>query len=126
MKTPCMLMFVFFGALASVGFCQSEALSREVAIETYQKADKLLNQTYQNLSSLLDAEEKKELVEIQKAWVKMRDLKADKAAKPLEGSNMYNMVRNETLMELTVKRYAELLIEYYYVYERKYYRKENQ
>ena len=110
-----------FVALISSGNCQSEALSREVAEETYAKADKLLNQTYQNLSKLLDEEEKKELVAIQKAWVKMRDLKANKAAKPLEGSNMYNMIRNETLMELTVKRYSELLIEYFHVYERKYY-----
>ena len=122
MKISFVITLFFVGALSILpGFGQIEALSREVAIETYAKADKLLNQTYRDLSKLLDAEEKKDLMEVQKAWVKMRDLKADKAAKPLEGSNMYNMVRNETLMELTVKRYAELLIEYFHVYERKYY-----
>ena len=125
MKISLAVILYFVGALSILpGFGQSEALSREVAIETYAKADKLLNETYGKLSKLLDAEEKKELVAIQKAWVKMRDLKADKTAKPLEGSNMYNMIRNETLMELTVKRYAELLIEYYHVYERKYYEKD--
>lgn len=112
--------------LLSSGFGQSEALSREVAVETYAKADKLLNQTYRDLNKLLDATEKKELLQKQKAWLKKRDLLADKAAKPLKGTNMYNRHRNETLMELTVKRYAELLIEYYHVYERVYYRKDDQ
>ncbi len=117
---------IMAGALTSTVSGQSEALSREVAIETYEKADKLLNQTYQDLTKLLDADEKKELLTKQKAWIKKRDQLADKAAKSLEGTNMYHRHRNETLMELTVKRYAELLIEYYYVYERKYYRKDGE
>ena len=61
-----------------------------------------------------------------KLAVKMRDLKANEAAKPLEVSKMYHMVRNEAQLELTVQRYAELLIEYYYVYERKHYEEDRQ
>jgi uncharacterized protein YecT (DUF1311 family) len=55
-----------WGLFLSPAICQSEALSREVAIETYEKADKLLHQTYRDLSKLLDAEEKVELVKKQK------------------------------------------------------------
>ena len=115
-----------WGLFLSPAICQSEALSREVAIETYEKADKLLHQTYRDLSKLLDAEEKVELVKKQKAWIQKRDRAADKAAKALKGSNMYHRLRNETLMELTVKRYGELLIEYYYLYERGYYGKNHE
>lgn len=91
----------------------SEADEREAATLAFQESDKLLNLAYKKAMSVLSEGEQKELRQAQKKWIVLRDAEADRESASLKGTNMYNRSRDDTLRELTIRRYAELLNIYY-------------
>jgi len=95
---------------------QSEADERNAISRAFQLADAQLNDAYKKLIPLLDEEEKIKTQKAQREWLKVRDQVADRAAAEFKDSNYYRRTREETMIPLTVDRYATLLKQYYALY----------
>ena len=110
-----LLIFVVFGATLAqkakpdpCAEAQSQAEMNICAGKEYKAADAELNQTYQKLSSMLDAEEKAQLKETETAWIKYRDLNCDFVADQYKGGSIRPMIHGLCLADVTRNRTAEL------------------
>lgn len=87
---------------------QSQAEMNDCAGRLYKSADSVLNQTYRQLVSMLDNDEKSQLKEAQTAWLKYRDLNCDFVADQYKGGTMRPMIYGFCLADVTNNRTAEL------------------
>jgi len=102
-ETRFLLAFLFFVTLA---FSQTneKGLSDEFA-----KADKELNTVYNQLKSKLEPEDKKALVNAQKAWLTFRDLNCKFVSKEdSEGGAIATKMKVDCLTQSTLERVKEL------------------
>src|SRR5256885_10303883 len=74
----------------------------------YKAADATLNQVYRQLVALTDDEEKSQLKEAQRAWLKYRDANCDFVADQYKGGTMRPMIYAICLEDMTRNRTAEL------------------
>jgi uncharacterized protein YecT (DUF1311 family) len=95
---------------------QSEADERNAISRAFQLADAQLNDVYKKLMPLLEEKEKIKMKNDQREWLKNRDKVADRAAAEFKDSNYFTRTREETMIPLTVDRYAILLKHYYALY----------
>lgn len=105
MKKTIYILFLLFSTYA---FSQS-LTGEDDYYNDYQKVDKELNSVYNKLKNGLGIEDKKALVEAQKAWIKFRDLNCKFQSKDHGTIGPYeNKVRLDCLIKTTLARTKEL------------------
>lgn len=87
---------------------QTQIEMTQCAAEAYKAADVVLNQVYQKLVAMLDADEKAQLKEAQTAWIKYRDANCDFVADQYKGGTIRPMIYAGCLADVTKKRTSEL------------------
>ena len=87
---------------------QSQAEMNDCAGREYKKADADLNQVYQKLVAMLDADEKGQLRDVENAWIKYRDANCDFVADQYKGGTMRPMILGFCLADVTRNRTSEL------------------
>ncbi|HEY9602742.1 MAG TPA: lysozyme inhibitor LprI family protein [Allocoleopsis sp.] len=75
---------------------------------SYERADKQLNQAYQQVISSLKGEPKQLLITAQQAWIKFRDNNCDFETYLNRGGTGYEIFRNGCLERLTNQRTKDL------------------
>ncbi|WP_017316309.1 lysozyme inhibitor LprI family protein [Mastigocladopsis repens] len=76
--------------------------------QSYQAADKRLNQVYKKVISSLNSEQKQILTAAQQAWIKFRDNNCDFEVYGNRGGTGYEIFRNGCLERLTTQRTKDL------------------
>ncbi len=76
--------------------------------QSYQAADKKLNQVYQQVTSSLKGEPKQLLITAQQEWVKFRDNNCNFEVYNSRGGTGYEIFRNGCLERLTKQRTKDL------------------
>ncbi|HJZ81366.1 MAG TPA: lysozyme inhibitor LprI family protein [Pyrinomonadaceae bacterium] len=111
----CTLILITFGAAIGqkkkpdpCADAQSQAEMNICAGKEYKAADAELNQAYQKLNSMLEAEEKAQLKEAETAWIKYRDLNCDFVADQYKGGTIRPMILGLCLADVTRNRTTEL------------------
>lgn len=74
----------------------------------YQRADKQLNQVYNQVRDQLSANRRQQLIVAQRAWISFRDADCKFARSAVEGGTMAPLIANTCLEDLTKKRTSEL------------------
>ena len=74
----------------------------------YKKADAALNKTYQELTAMLEDEEKTQLKTAETAWIKYRDTNCEFVADQYKGGSIRPMIAAICLAEVTSNRTTEL------------------
>ena len=74
----------------------------------YQRADKQLNQVYNQVRDQLSANRRQQLIVAQRAWISFRDADCKFARSAVEGGTMAPLIFNNCLQDLTKKRTSEL------------------
>jgi uncharacterized protein YecT (DUF1311 family) len=74
----------------------------------YKKADATLNKTYQQLTGMLDEEEKTQLKNAENAWLKYRDANCEFVADQYKGGSIRPMIAAICLADVTSNRNTEL------------------
>jgi uncharacterized protein YecT (DUF1311 family) len=78
------------------------------AANDYRAADAEMNRVYARLRAALDAEARPRLVEVQRAWLRFRDLQCEFEASGYEGGSMQPFLRSSCLAALTTERTRQL------------------
>ncbi|HEY9831342.1 MAG TPA: lysozyme inhibitor LprI family protein [Stenomitos sp.] len=76
--------------------------------QSYQAADKQLNQVYQQVTSSIKGEQKQLLTTAQQAWIKFRDNNCNFETYLNRGGTGYEIFRNGCLERLTKQRTKDL------------------
>jgi uncharacterized protein YecT (DUF1311 family) len=76
--------------------------------QSYQAADKKLNQVYKQVISRINAQQKRLLITGQQAWIKFRDNNCDFETYGSRGGTGYEIFRNGCLERLTEQRTKDL------------------
>jgi uncharacterized protein YecT (DUF1311 family) len=76
--------------------------------QSYQAADKKLNQVYQQVTSSLESEPKQLLITGQQSWIKFRDNNCNFEVYSSRGGTGYEIFRNGCLERLTKQRTKDL------------------
>ena len=87
---------------------QTQAELNDCAGREYKKADAELNQTYQKLVALLEADDKAQLRDVENAWIKYRDANCNFVADQYKGGTIRPMILGFCLADVTRNRAAEL------------------
>ena len=74
----------------------------------YKKADASLNKTYQQLTAMLDEEQKTQLKTAETAWLKYRDTHCEFVADQYKGGSIRPMIAAICLADVTNNRTTEL------------------
>ena len=103
------IIYPIFFLFTTVSFSQSVTGEGELYDE-YKKVDTVLNTVYNQLKKELNENDKKNLIEAQKAWVKFRDLNCKfKSQDPGDGGGPYeNKMKIDCLTQTTFERTKEL------------------
>jgi uncharacterized protein YecT (DUF1311 family) len=80
----------------------------QTAIDNFKKADKELNQVYNNLVKKLDEKEKNLLIAAQKNWIKFRDSKCEFEKEEYEGGSIQPLIYYTCLAECSSDRTKDL------------------
>ncbi len=81
---------------------------RHCASQSYEKADKQLNQVYRQLKPKLSPSRQKKLVETQLAWIEFRDKNCKFEASHVEGGSLEPVLELLCLVEMTEERVKDL------------------
>ena len=87
---------------------QSQAEMNDCAGREYKRADAELNQVYQKLVAMLDADEKTQLKAVEMTWIKYRDANCDFVADQYKGGSIRPMILGFCLADVTRDRANEL------------------
>ncbi|MGF2038361.1 MAG: lysozyme inhibitor LprI family protein [Nostoc sp. CmiVER01] len=87
---------------------QTQIAINECAKLSYQKADKRLNQVYQQLLPTLETSRKQKLIAAQLAWLKFRDTNCEFERSRYEGGSIAPTIYFNCLENLTKRRTQEL------------------
>ncbi len=74
----------------------------------YQRADKQLNQVYNQVRDKLSANRRQQLIVAQRAWISFRDANCKFERSEVEGGTMAPLIYNNCLQDMTKKRTLEL------------------
>ncbi|MFM2224162.1 MAG: hypothetical protein RJA07_364 [Bacteroidota bacterium] len=101
-------LIVFVFVINQFALSQTQSEMNANAESHYKKVDSELNSVYQQLMKLQDGERKKGLIEIEKLWLKYRDMHCKFASATYELGSIYPVIYYTCLEEMTEKRIAEL------------------
>ena len=95
---------------ANCGDLSSQYQMNQCAFSEYQKADKKLNDIYRSYRARLDEAQKRQLRDVQRAWVKFRDLSCAFESSAVKGGSVYPLIYQSCLERLTNVRVQALSI----------------
>lgn len=95
-------------SFATISFSQTQTEMNQATSAEYKKADKELNLVYGQLVKKMDATQKAGLIEVEKAWIKYRDLQCKFAAQKYEGGSIYSSIFDSAMTTMTKQRVEEL------------------
>ena len=78
------------------------------AVRDFDAADAEMNRVYTRLRAALDAEERPRLVEVQRAWLRFRDLQCAFESADFEGGSMRPFLHSSCMAGLTTERTRQL------------------
>ena len=87
---------------------QTQYEMNQCAKKAFEAADATLNPVYQRLLAMLDADEKAQLQEAQRAWLKYRDTNCEFVADEYKGGSIRPMILGYCLADMTKRRTSEL------------------
>ncbi|AUB38651.1 hypothetical protein COO91_04623 [Nostoc flagelliforme CCNUN1] len=87
---------------------QTQTAINECAKLSYQRADKKLNQAYQQLLPTLETSRKQKLIAAQLAWIKFRDTNCEFERSKYEGGSIASSIYSGCLENTTKLRTQEL------------------
>ena len=87
---------------------QSQAEMNDCAGREYKKADAELNQVYQKLVAMLEADDKTQLKAVETTWLKYRDANCEFVADQYKGGSIRPMILGYCLADMTHNRTNEL------------------
>jgi len=89
---------------------QSQQGMNRCAGDDYERADKALNEQWSKVAAAYgdDAENKKLLVDGQRAWIKYRDAQCELVASDNRGGSIWPLINSSCLADLTRQRTKEL------------------
>lgn len=87
---------------------QTQTAINECAKLSYQRADKKLNQAYQQLLPTLETSRKQKLIAAQLAWIKFRDTNCEFEGSKYEGGSIASSIYSGCLENTTKLRTQEL------------------
>lgn len=108
-----LLAFPFLQSYASDG-CEGAQTQTDMNIcsgQAYEKADKELNATYQKALKNLEGSNPQKIEnfkEIQRTWIKFRDLNCHYASSLYEGGTIAALIYSECMRELTEQRTKQI------------------
>ena len=76
--------------------------------QSYQVADKALNDTYQLLLTKIDASQQEKLREAQRLWISFRDKECTFETSATEGGSIHSMMYTNCIQHLTEDRTKQL------------------
>lgn len=78
------------------------------AAQSYQVADKALNETYQLLLTKIDTSQQEKLREAQRLWISFRDTECTFETSATEGGSIHGMMYTSCIQHLTEDRTKQL------------------
>lgn len=107
MKT--ILLILFLTILVTVDtIAQTQGEMNQSAYDDFDKADKELNNVYNELIKLLEEKEKQLLIKAQRDWIKFRDSHCKFEQEEFDGGSMQPLIYSTCLKETTDKRIGDL------------------
>lgn len=105
-----LLMFGVTGtaASASCGDLPTQVEMNRCAAQDHAKADRELNERYQQYMARLGDEQKRQLRDAQLAWIRFRDLSCGFESTGVKGGSMYPFVLSSCLARMTRARVQQL------------------
>ena len=91
--------------------CNSPQTTLEMRVcagQNYEKADRKLNQVYQQLKPKLDKSQQKKLVDAQLAWIQFRDKTCAFSGAFAEGGTLEPVLKMNCLADVTEQRVKDL------------------
>ncbi len=91
--------------------CDSPQTTSEMRVcagQSYEKADRELNQVYQQLKPKLDASQQKRLINAQRAWIQFRDKSCAFEGAFAEGGTLEPVLKLSCLTDVTEQRVKDL------------------
>lgn len=91
--------------------CNSPQTTLEMRVcagQSYEKADKKLNQVYRQLKPKLGTSQQKKLVDAQRAWIQFRDKTCAFSGAFAEGGTLEPVLRTSCLADVTEQRVKDL------------------
>ena len=112
------LFVLFFSSLAFVisatafaaecGELDTQAAMNQCVMVQFQQLDKEMNKAYTEYQSRLDRRQKRQIKEVQLAWVKFRDLACTFESSGVEGGSAHPFIFRSCLAEKTRARLSDL------------------
>lgn len=87
---------------------QTQAEMNHCSSKDYEREDARLNKTYEAVMSQLDASRQAKLKDVQRSWLKFRDLQCDYSAAQYDGGSMRPLIFSSCLLGLTKQRNKDL------------------
>lgn len=95
---------------AECGDLDTQAAMNQCALVQFQQLDKEMNKTYTEYQSRLDRRQKRQIKEVQLAWVKFRDLACKFESSGVEGGSVHPFIFRSCLAEKTRVRLKDLAL----------------
>lgn len=93
---------------ADCGEFHTQSQMNQCASRAYQKADAELNAQYNAYRAQLDETQKRDIKQIQLAWIKYRDLSCAFEASGVQGGSVYPLIMSTCLTDMTQERLQQL------------------
>ena len=90
------------------GFAQTQMEMNKDASEYYKVADKKMTQIYKEAMSILNAEDKKLLLDAQRNWVKYKESHCKSVQNGFKGGSIQSLIYYTCLLEATEERIKQL------------------
>lgn len=88
---------------------QSQAEMNNQAKLAHQRADQEMTKVYKTvMNSLISQNEKNQLLEVQRAWIKYKEAHCKALANQYQGGSIYPLILYSCLEEITIERKKQL------------------
>jgi len=105
------LLFIPVAASAvNCGDLTTQSGMNQCAAAEYKKSDQALNQVYARYRSGLDEGQKRQLMEVQRAWIRFRDLSCEFKSSGIQGGSVHPFALANCMTEMTEQRIRELQV----------------
>jgi len=93
---------------ANCGDLKTQSEMNQCAYKEHQQTDKELNEVYSTYRSRLNETQKRQIKDVQLAWVKFRDLACDFESSGVKGGSVYPFILQSCLTTMTRARLQQL------------------
>jgi uncharacterized protein YecT (DUF1311 family) len=100
-----LVLFILLFSLSEKGLSQTQAEMNKEAVNAYKKADEEMARVYRSVMNQLPTDEdKKLLLEAQRAWIKYKEAHCKALTNQLKGGSIYTLQYHDCLLGLTKER----------------------